>query len=137
MSNFGLEPWSVGLGSPLSPAILAPPLQPSQTGGAPREMGPLIFFPAFSLLHQNLLEANVHLGRSFAIPRVFAKGLRGDVCIVYLLFGAWGQGRNVHTHDPQKAGRGVTMGIGPADLRHLAFQVRNSSSQHFLGALYL
>lgn len=118
MSNFGLEPWSVGLGSPLSPAILAPPSSLPRQGSPTRDGSPYLF-PAFSLLHQNLLKQMCTWEGALRFQGSLPKVCEVTFASVYLLFGAWGQGRNVQTPTtPRKRAEGVTMGIGPADLRH-------------------
>lgn len=118
MSNFGLEPWSVGLGSPLPPAILAPPSSLPRQGSPTRDGSPYLF-PAFSPLHQNLLMQMCTWEGALRFQGSLPKVCEVTFASAYSLFGAWGQGRNVQTPmTPRKRAEGVTMGIGPADLRH-------------------
>lgn len=118
MSNFGLEPWPVGFGS--TPASWHPgaSLQLCQTG-EPHERWVPLSFPDFSLLHQNLLKQMCTWGQALQFQRSLPKICEVMFASVYLLFGAWGQGRNVQTPmTPRKQAEGVTMGVGPADLWH-------------------
>lgn len=118
MSNFGLEPWPVGLGS--TPASWHPgaSLQPCETG-EPHERWVPLSFPDFSLLHQNLLKQMCTWDQALQFQGSLPKICEVTFASVYLLFGAWGQGRNVQIPmTPRKPAEGVTMGVGPADLWH-------------------
>ena len=96
MSNFGLEPWSVGLGSPLPPAILAPPSSLPRQGSPTRDGSPYLF-PAFSPLHQNLLMQMCTWEGALRFQGSLPKVCEVTFASAYSLFGAWGQGRNVQT----------------------------------------
>ena len=107
----------MGLRSPPTSCDPGASLQPCQTG-EPHERWVPLSFPAFSLLHQNLLKQMRAWDGALRFQGSLPKICEVTFASVYLLFGAWGQGRNVQTPmTPRKRAEGVTMGIGPADLR--------------------